>query len=132
MVFTPALHTEGQGFKEYPKRKDYKLRQLNIPVGAGIKYEINSFLNARVELVYRILDTDYLDDVSTTYIDGSLFPNHLPPSLAALAQQLYDRQGELDPTHDPVIDGQRGDPSDKDAFFSIQLKLGITLGRLRR
>ena len=126
------LHTEGQGFKEYPNRKNYKLKQINFPIGAGFKYEVNSFINARLELVYRILTTDYLDDVSTTYIDGSVFPNHLSSGMAAIAQQLYDRQSELDPTHDTAIGGQRGDPSNKDAFFSIQLKIGMILGRQLR
>src|SRR6201996_4264042 len=32
------LHTEGQGWAEYPNRKNYSLTQLNIPMGAGIKY----------------------------------------------------------------------------------------------
>src|SRR6266850_796027 len=32
------LHTEGQGFPEFPDRKDYKLTQVNIPMGIGIKY----------------------------------------------------------------------------------------------
>ncbi len=126
------LRTEGQGFKEYPKHKPYSLQQVNFPVGLGVKYEINSFLNARLELVHRILTTDYLDDVSTDYINVDLFPSYLPANLAAIAQQLYDRQGELNPTHIPEIGGQRGNPKNNDAFFTIQLKIGITIGRQRR
>ena len=43
MVFgliSGLLHTEGEGFAEYPDRKEYKLKQINFPVGAGIKYKI--------------------------------------------------------------------------------------------
>lgn len=96
------LHTEGQGFKEYPDRKPYSLNQINIAAGLGVKYEINSFLNARLELVHRILSTDYLDDVSTTYINPDLFPTYLPANLAAIAQQLNDRQEGLNTTHVPT------------------------------
>jgi hypothetical protein len=126
------LHLEGQGFKEYPGRKNYSLSQINFPVGIGVKYEINSFLNARLEIVHRILTTDYLDDVSTNYIDSDLFPNYLPSNLASVAQLLYDRQWQLNPSHVPEIGAQRGNPKDKDAFFSIQAKIGIMLARTRR
>ncbi|HLG39619.1 MAG TPA: hypothetical protein VI461_08115, partial [Chitinophagaceae bacterium] len=84
------LHTEGQGFAEYPGRKPYQLKQVNIPLGIGVKYEVNSFLNARLEIVYRKLFTDYLDDVSNLdYIDPALFNTYLSHTQAALAQQLY-------------------------------------------
>lgn len=125
------LRTEGQGFAEYPGHSPYKLTQINFPVGLGIKYEINSFLNARLELVYRFLTTDYLDDVSTIYINPDLFANYLPSHLARLAVQLHDRQTELNPSHETIIGGQRGDPKDNDSFFSIQLKIGFVFGRER-
>ncbi len=63
------LHTEGQGFPEYPKVKDYKLNQINFPIGMGARYDLSPVVNIRVELLYRILQTDYLDDVSGKYID---------------------------------------------------------------
>jgi hypothetical protein len=69
-----ALHTEGQGFAEYPDKKEYKLTQFNLPLGAGLKYEIGPLFNLRVEMLYRILRTDYLDDVSGTYADPRSFP----------------------------------------------------------
>lgn len=126
------LRTEGQGFSEYPDRSPYKLNQLNISAGLGIKYEINSLFNARLELNHRILSTDYLDDVSTEYIDPNLFYNYLPVNLAAIAQQLHNRKGELNPSDVTSIGDQRGDPKDNDAFFTVQLKIGMTLGRQRR
>jgi hypothetical protein len=130
-----ALHPlslEGQGFKEYKDRKPYELTQFNVLGGLGIKYELTSFLNARLEFIHRVLFTDYLDDVSTDYIDPTLFSNYLPANLASVAQQLYSRRSELVPNDVPVTGEQRGDPKDNDAFFTIQLKLGITLGRQKR
>ena len=67
------LKTEGQGF--VVDRPDYKLKQLNFPLGLGIKYELSDIVNLRGEFVYRILQTDYLDDVSTTYFDPALYTN---------------------------------------------------------
>jgi hypothetical protein len=116
------LHTEGQGFAEYPDRKPYKLTQVNIPVGVGIKYELNDFLNARFEIVHRFLMTDYLDDVSQdAYVDPSLFYNYLTPAQAAIAERLSNRSGAF------YKDRKRGDPTDKDAFFTVQLKIGVML-----
>jgi len=83
------LHTEGQGFAEYPDRKEYKLNQLNIIAGAGIKYELSPAFNLRFELIHRFLNTDYLDDASQTdYIDPTLFYNYLTPNLAANTTHL--------------------------------------------
>jgi hypothetical protein len=126
------LRTEGQGFAEYRDRTPYKLSQVNFPVGIGVRYEVNSFLNARVEVVHRILQTDYLDDVSKDYVDPSLFANYLPANQAAISQQLFDRQGELNGSHTTQVGSQRGNPKNNDAYFTVQVKLGITLGRLRR
>jgi len=127
------LRLEGQGFAEYPDRKPYRLNQVNILGGLGLRYEITPALNARIELVHRKLFTDYLDDVSTDYIDPALFYNYLPPVQAAIAQQLYFRRNELNASDaQPLLGDQRGDPKDKDAYFTIQAKIGLTFGRKRR
>jgi hypothetical protein len=123
------LHTEGQGFAGY--NNPYKLRQLNFPLGIGIRYEISSLLSARLEIVHRILQTDYLDDVSKDYVSPGLFVD-LPFNRVAIARQLFDRQAELNSSHITQVGSQRGDPTHNDAYFSIQLKLGINLGRQRR
>lgn len=125
------LHLEGQGFAEYPDRKPYKLNQLNVPLGLGIKYEAAPLLNLRLEIVHRILFTDYLDDVSKTYINPSLFSNYLQPAYASLAQQLHSRMQELQPGYKIYSGMQRGDPGDNDAFFTIQFKIGFVLRRVR-
>lgn len=126
------LSTEGQGFKEYSDRKPYELNQFNIIGGLGLRYDINSIINARIEFVHRILDTDYLDDVSTSYIDPNLFINYLPSNMAAIAQQLANRKNELNPNDMTNVGDSRGNPKKNDAFFTIQLKVGITLGRQSR
>ena len=128
------LHLEGQGFAEYPDRKTYQLTQINITAGGGIKYEINSIFNARLEFVHRFLFTDYLDDVSNyDYVDPTLFYKYLTPNKAAIAQQLYNRTNELKPGDLTYFNNiQRGDPKNKDSYFTIQLKVGLMLGRSKR
>lgn len=120
------LSTEGQGFTAYPNRKPYSLTQLNIPLGIGLRYDLSATLNARFEVVHRILRTDYLDDVSEIgYINPALFVSNLQPNQVLLANQLYDRRRELDPGGVFATE-QRGDPTDKDAYFTIQFKIGYT------
>lgn len=126
------LHTEGQGFKEYPDRKPYKLSQINFSFGGGVKYELNSFMSLRFEFLHRVLMTDYLDDVSTDYIDPTLFANYLPFNQANIARSLYNRKAELNPSDVTSVGDQRGDPKNNDSYFTFMAKIGITLGRQKR
>jgi len=123
------LSTEGQGFAEYPDRKPYKLQQMCIPVGIGAKYELSSTINLRAEFVYRILSTDYLDDVSKTYIDPTLYPNYFTGAKLTNAFLLNDRQYELDPTHVTNPGDQRGNPKNNDSYFSFNVKVSYSFGR---
>jgi hypothetical protein len=124
------LHTEGEGFSEYPNVKNYKLSQINFPVGIGARYDISSIINLRTEMVYRFLQTDYLDDVSGTYIDPSVFANHLSGTQLNEAILLNDRHKQGAETAHPG--GIRGNPKNNDAYITFNVKLGLTLGRDRR
>jgi hypothetical protein len=119
------LRTEGQGFPEYPNRKVYKLNQINFPVGGGIRYKLTPVINVSAELVYRILNTDYLDDVSTQFIPAKLFQKHLAPGLSDMALKLNDRKWELNPNAATITDDIRGNPNKNDAYFGFNFKVGI-------
>lgn len=124
------LSTEGQGFAEYPDRKPYKLNGLAIPFGAGVKYELSSLFNVRLEFMYRATDTDYIDDVSTTYIDKNLYANYFTGNKLVNAVLLSDRNlGEYPPQTLPGK--KRGNSKDNDNYFSANLKIGIAIGRER-
>ena len=123
------LSTEGQGFLEYPDRQQYKLNQLNIPLGLGVKYELNSQFNVRAEFIYRKLNTDYLDDVSTEYIDPTIYANYFTGAKLTNALLLNDRQYELNPGHVTTPGDQRGNASNNDAYFTFNLKIGYVFGR---
>ncbi|MEJ7684713.1 MAG: hypothetical protein WKG06_44080 [Segetibacter sp.] len=118
------LHTEGEGFPEYPAISDYKLSGVNIPVGIGLRYKLSSRYNISLEYLHRILFTDYLDDASSQkYIDPSAFDKNLSPASAADAKVLYNRtlNGRTPPS--------RGNPNNNDTYMSLTLKLGVVLGR---
>jgi hypothetical protein len=130
-VDLPPLHTEGQGFAEYPNRKVYQLSQINFPLGAGIKYELTPNINLRAELVARILQTDYLDDVSTRYIDPQIFSKYFSGDQLNKALLLNDRRSKLNPAFpvNPKGGQRRGSPQNNDSYFTFNLKVGIAFGR---
>jgi hypothetical protein len=119
------LHLEGEGFPEYPDRKEYSLNQTEIVMGGGIKYYIKESMYVGFEIIHRKTFTDYLDDVSTKYIDPQLFDQHLAPEQAVMARQLAYREQLANPTiNRNYIDQQRGDPLQNDAFFSGLIRFG--------
>jgi hypothetical protein len=126
------LHTEGEGFPEYPDRKNYALTQINIPMGGGLKYFASDRMNISLEVLYRKTFTDYIDDVSTTYIDPSLFDKYLSPANAAIAKQIYDKipSSQISGYSRFAPGEQRGNPNNTDAYFSILLKFGFRLGTI--
>jgi len=128
-VALQPLHTEGQGFPEYPDRKVYKLTQMEIPMGFGFKYYLKENMFIGLEVLHRKLFTDYVDDVSTNYIDPIYFSQHLSPANAALARQLNYRGTYSWATTRPssIVGEKRGDPKQNDAYFSTILRLGWRL-----
>jgi hypothetical protein len=122
------LRLEGQGMAEYPDRKEYSLNQYAIIMGGGFKYYIKENMYVGFEIVHRKCFTDYLDDVSTKYIDPYYFDVYLTPEKAAQARQLMYREKFYNPNiNRPYIGYQRGDPKENDAFFSGMLRLGVRL-----
>ena len=127
LIDLQPLSTEGQGFKEFPDRPVYKLKQTNIPVGAGFRYDVSPTVKIRGEFVYRMLSTDYLDDVSKTYIDPNLFDrNGLTDAQIFDAKLLYSQ-----PTSGAGPGRRRGNPTNNDSYFSFNLKVGFIIGTER-
>lgn len=124
------LHTEGEGFPEYPKRKEYSLSQINFPMGLGLKYYISNRINVSLEILLRKSLTDYIDDVSTTYINPDLFDKYLSPHDAAIARQISDKvYAIVNPGLTRNSPGtQRGNPNQNDSYFTTFLKFAIRLG----
>ena len=128
-VALQPLHTEGEGFAEYPDRKEYKLTQFEIPMGIGFKYYIKENMFIGLEVLHRKLFTDYVDDVSTQYIDPIYFDAYLTPSDAAKARRLNYRGTYAWANTRPgaVVGEKRGDPNQNDAYFSTIIRMGWRL-----
>ncbi len=108
------LGTEGQGMSEFPDREKYKLTQFSIPFGLDLRYNIGRKLFMGFEMGFRKTFTDYLDDVSTTYVDNGL----LAAANGELAAELADRSSDIMGEGFLFNVGkQRGDSEDMDWFF---------------
>jgi hypothetical protein len=129
-IFLRPLSTEGQGLAAYPDRKPYHLIQLAIPYGGGIKFKLNEQVNLGFEIGLRKLFTEYLDDVSTEYVDVQELMNAKGP----LAVEMSYRGDELDQGIGnsiipyPAEGTLRGDPSKKDAYYFSGLQLSYLFG----
>jgi hypothetical protein len=128
-IFLRPLGTEGQGSSLYPDRKQYGSMAISIPFGAGIKYSLNENINIGFEILHRFTNTDYLDDVSKTYVDPSIFPPN-PDGSPSNAQLLSDRSYEVG---EPIgVPGrQRGNSRQKDQFVTALLTLSFNLQSYR-
>ena len=116
--FLPPLSTEGQGFTA--GRAPYSLTQFAIPFGGGIKYAISDNIKLGIEVGMRKLFTDYLDDVSTTYVD----PNSLLANRGPKALELAYRGGEINNNETyPTVLTKRGEPKNKDWYYFTGLTL---------
>jgi hypothetical protein len=126
-VALQPLRLEGQGF--VAGRQPYSLTQMEIPMGLGFKYYIKENMYVGLEILNRLTFTDYVDDVSTTYIDNNLFAQYLSTEQATMANQLYYRQNYVPGSTQQrlPIDPQRGDPTQNDAFFSSIIRIGWRL-----
>ncbi|MBA3648050.1 MAG: hypothetical protein H0W62_05785 [Chitinophagales bacterium] len=123
------LHTEGEGFLKYPDRKNYKLTQPVIPVGVGIKYNLSELWTFGFEIGTHVTFTDYIDDVSKTYISRQDFDAFFAdsPDASALAYALSVRSGEHDPegVHGNITapDQQRGNAGHNDQYVTAQITI---------
>jgi Domain of unknown function (DUF6089) len=119
------LGTEGQGSSLYPDRKQYSSMGISIPFGAGIKYALNERINIGFEVLHRFTNTDYLDDVSKTYVNPSVFPAN-PDGSPSNGLLLSDRSYELgEPIGIP--NRQRGNSQQKDQFVTAMFHLTFNL-----
>jgi hypothetical protein len=116
--YLKPLGTEGQNFEQF-KDRVYSNYALSLPVGLGFKFWVRKGVTFNFELCNRFTSTDYLDDVSTTYIGADLFPIPDPaPPYPVPALQLQDRSTELGVAPLGVAGRQRGISSTRDQFLT--------------
>jgi hypothetical protein len=126
--------------------KPYKTIQPSIPFGIGARFRLNEVLDLSAEIGFRYLFTDYIDDVSQSYVDLGVFEGN------RLAQAMSYRTGEILPGDHSYTarDGQsysvvsgygeeftdakgntnlRGSKDDKDIFMVTTIKMTYILGK---
>jgi Domain of unknown function (DUF6089) len=125
-TYLQPLSTEGQGLADFPTQKSYKLTQFAIPFGAGIKYALSDNINIGIEFSQRKTFTDYLDDVSSFYVDYQKLLASKGPKAVEMAYR-----GLSSPNSSagyPAHGEQRGTPSEMDWYYftgiNIEMKFG--------
>jgi hypothetical protein len=121
-VALQPLGTEGQYAAGGGYGKAYSLWQPVVPVGLGVRYRFHCNWGVKLEAVYHVTFTDYLDDVSTDYIA----PDILATSPGGAATVYYS-----DPTGGVARANRqtRGNPGQKDSFIDVSFSLIYYFGR---
>ena len=117
------LCTEGQGTTAYPDRHPYPLTQVAMPFGMGVKLRLGKHVSLTAEYGFRRTWTDYLDDVSTTYVGSTLLQKEV--NEGNLAAQLADRSTV---PNQPGI--KRGDDSLNDWYSYFNISIGVNMNTL--
>jgi hypothetical protein len=125
-VYLRPLSTEGEGLPMYPDRKPYSLVNVSFPMGGGMKFLIGKTLMVCTELGFRYTTTDYIDDVSRSYVNAkNLFDYR--------SQQAVDLSFRSDELHSgentpyPDYGFQRGDSKRNDWFWFGGLSISLYL-----
>jgi hypothetical protein len=118
-TYLKPLSTEGEGLSDYPARKNYSLVQFCVPFGAGIKIKTTDKWQLSYEFGYRFLVTDYLDDVSKTYVSLEILNLRKGPKSSELS---YRKNSPF------VEEGYpRGNSKVRDYYFFTGLKFAFNL-----
>jgi hypothetical protein len=110
------MSTEGQGI--LPTRNVYANWQFTIPIGIGFKYTIDQNWGVGIEYGFRTTFTDYIDDVSQTYVDYDLLADAKGPLSVLLSDQSTGERPEI-----TAPGQQRGNPNNTDAYMFTMLSV---------
>jgi opacity protein-like surface antigen len=119
------LGTEGQGTTKYNDRTKYSLTQVSIPLGAGVKWNFSGPWTLGFEAGSRKTFTDYIDDVSSSYVEYQ----YIYDNSGALAARMSNRTGEIPPYTRQELGPKdsRGNPTNKDWYMFAGVTLSYTL-----
>ncbi|TVQ11705.1 MAG: hypothetical protein EA361_12350 [Bacteroidetes bacterium] len=110
------LRTEGQGFFE--TRDQYSPFSIAIPFGLGAMIQINRDISIGFQYGFRKTFTDYIDDVSTTYVDPAIYSIIFEdPARVALAEYFANPTNNQLSKNVTAPGQQRGNPFNTDAYM---------------
>lgn len=118
LYFNPKAELDGKKYPLQPLMTEgvkYSRFTFILPYGLGAKVKASPFFNIAVEAGWRKTFSDYIDDVSSVYIDNSSFAD-------PVARQLADRRPEIGlPLKE--AGSKRGEPSNDDAYMLFSVKI---------
>lgn len=110
------LSTEGQGY--FPTREKYSPVSLAIPFGLGFTVQLNQDLALGFQYGFRKTFTDFIDDVSTTYVDPKIFSTMFEdPDKIALSEHFANPTNNQLSKSVTAPGQQRGNPFNSDAYM---------------
>lgn len=122
-VYLRPLSTEGQGLPQYPDRQEYSLVNVSFPFGGGLKFFVGNTLMITTELGLRYCATDYLDDVSRSYVN----PDTLESVRGRQSRDFAFREDDLATWegNEPDFGFQRGDAKANDWYWFGGISVAI-------
>ena len=118
------LGTEGQGTTARPGTDLYAVDQVSLPFGAGFKFNLGR-IDIQLEWGARRTWTDFIDDVSGTYVDNDLLAFENGP----LAAIFGDRSGLNELPGYTNADRARGDRNTRDWYHYTGLSITYVISR---
>jgi hypothetical protein len=110
------LGTEGQGI--VPTRDKYNRICVAIPAGFGLTYLLDRNWAVGFEYGFRYTFTDYIDDVSTTYVDPSIFDDPMA---------AYFSNPSINDWNGGATLNQRGDNRRNDIYMFLTLNVSYKI-----
>jgi hypothetical protein len=123
-VALQPLNTEGQG--AVPGRNPYSRVSMCFPLGVGLTFRLSELFKLGIEAGARYTLTDYIDDVSTTYV-GLNYLSKTPSENKALTYIMADKSDFSIPAK-TAPGQQRGDPRDRDMYMFFMINVHYKLG----
>jgi hypothetical protein len=134
----PKAEYQGKTYALRPLKTEgvaYSAIQPCAPLGAGIQFRYNKRHLIGAEIGWRYTMTDYIDDVSGTYVTEP----HTDPIAAALADRSVELEGKGDPIFlgseyygqgsisDPSNPSPRGNSDLNDSYFTFMVQYSYAL-----
>jgi hypothetical protein len=123
-IYLQPLSTEGEGLPQYPGQKPYSTTDFAIPFGGGFKFRVSENVVLAWEVGFRKTFTDYLDDVSTFYVDQTI----LQAAKGGKAVEMAYRGNELKGGAPyPTVGTVRGSSKYKDVYYYTGIRISVAL-----
>jgi len=123
-VYLKPLSTEGEGLPQYPEQKPYNETQFCIPVGGGLKFRVSEDVVLAWEVGFRKTFTDYVDDVSTYYVDQTILQNAKGGTAVEMAYRANELKGGAPY---PPSGTKRGSSKYGDLYYYTGIRVSVAL-----